>query len=251
MYEIPVYRVALVKEASASLRVEKMTSPDAVALVLARYFKGVDREHFAVVMLNEKNIIIGINTVSIGTLNQSLCHPREVFKPAILCNAAGVILSHNHPSGDPQPSTEDRIMTARMKEAGELLGIKVLDHIIMGEGTDHFSFRTETEAKKREEEDKRRLINLERAQARLLKGKATTSDVLCTARFVIINALDSEKDVSIGAVRGTVNELARIAESKKTKLIFRQQAKNLLRAGKVLIEALTERECRKNLKAQE
>lgn len=251
MYEIPVYRVALVKEPSASLRTEKMTSPAALASVLARYFKGVDREHLAVVMLNGKNMIIGISTVSIGTLNQTLSHPREVFKPAILCNAAGVVLSHNHPSGDPQPSTEDRIMTAKMEEAGELLGIKVLDHIIMGEGTDHFSFRTETEAKKSEEEDKRRLTNLKRAQDRLLKGKATTSDVLCTAKFVITNALDSGKNVSIEAVKGAVSELARIAESKKTKLIFRQEAKNLLRAGEVLLEVLNERGCRKNLKAQE
>ena len=83
-------------------------------------------------MLYGKNRITAINTVSIGTLPSSLVHPREVFKPAILTNAASIILAHDHPSGDPMPSEDDLNITCRLKAAGELLGISVLDHIIIG-----------------------------------------------------------------------------------------------------------------------
>ena len=83
-------------------------------------------------MLDTKNQVIGINTVAIGVLSSCPIHPREVFKPAILANAAGVILVHNHPSGDPYPSQDDLLLTNRLKEAGEVLGIQVMDHVILG-----------------------------------------------------------------------------------------------------------------------
>ena len=86
-----------------------------------------------VLMLDTKNRVIGINTVSVGILDSALVHPREVFKPAILCNASSIILAHNHPSGDPSPSFEDQRVTKRIKEAGDLLGIEVLDHVVVGE----------------------------------------------------------------------------------------------------------------------
>jgi DNA repair protein RadC len=88
-----------------------------------------------VALLDRKNRVIGINTVAIGSLTASVVHPREVMKPAILSNAAAIILCHNHPSGDPQPSQEDRVLTQRLVEAGKLLGINVLDHLIIGDGT--------------------------------------------------------------------------------------------------------------------
>ena len=92
-------------------------------------------------LLNRKNAVIGINTVSVGSITASVVHPREVFKPAILANAAAVICAHNHPSGDPQPSNEDRALTTRLVQAGKLLGIDGLDHVIIGDGTtQHFSF---------------------------------------------------------------------------------------------------------------
>ncbi len=94
----------------------------------------LDREHFKVILLNTKNHVLEIESVSVGNLNSSLVHPRELFKKAILKSAAGVILVHNHPSGDPQPSDEDRQVTARMVEAGEIIGIEVLDHIVIGDG---------------------------------------------------------------------------------------------------------------------
>ena len=85
-------------------------------------------------MLDTKNKIIGINTVAIGVLSSCPVHPREVFKPAILCNSAGIVLIHNHPSGVSEISQDDMIMTNRLKSAGELLGIPVIDHVILGEG---------------------------------------------------------------------------------------------------------------------
>ena len=82
-------------------------------------------------MLNQKNRVIGIHTVSMGSLTASVVHPREVFKVAILANCASILLAHNHPSGDCQPSKEDRAITTRLVEAGRLLGISVLDHVII------------------------------------------------------------------------------------------------------------------------
>lgn len=95
----------------------------------------LDRERFSVVLLDGKNRVLGIHIVSVGSLTAALVHPREVFKAAILANAASVILVHNHPSGDPEPSAEDRALTARLRQAGELLGITVLDHVVIGDGS--------------------------------------------------------------------------------------------------------------------
>jgi len=101
------------------------------AILFRQHLGAVDREHFLVAMLDQKNKVIGINTVSIGSLTASVVHPREVMKPAILSNAAALVCCHNHPSGAPQPSQEDRALTRRLVEAGQLLGINVLDHIIL------------------------------------------------------------------------------------------------------------------------
>lgn len=91
------------------------------------------KEHFIALHLDGKNRISCLDRVSVGSLNQSIVHPREVFKTALLSSAAAILLLHNHPTGDPTPSREDIEITKRIKEAGELLGIRVLDHIIIGE----------------------------------------------------------------------------------------------------------------------
>lgn len=96
------------------------------------------KEMFITLHLNGKNSIICIDLVSVGSLNQSIVHPRSVFQTALLSNAAAILLVHNHPSGDPLASREDIEITRRLKESGELLGIKILDHIIVGD--DYFSF---------------------------------------------------------------------------------------------------------------
>ena len=97
------------------------------------YLDEEDREHFVSMMLDAKNKVIGIYTVSIGTLCCTVVSPREVFKAAILANAASIIVAHNHPSGDVTPSPEDIQVTATLKQAGKLLDIEVLDHVIVGE----------------------------------------------------------------------------------------------------------------------
>ena len=93
-----------------------------------------DREHFMILHLDTKNRVIKDEIVSVGALTGTIAHPREVFKSAIKESAHSVILVHNHPSGDPTPSDEDLKMTERLLEAGEILGIKVLDHVIIGKG---------------------------------------------------------------------------------------------------------------------
>lgn len=92
------------------------------------------REMFISVHLDSKNFVLCRDVVSLGSLNATIVHPREVFKTALLSSAAAVLLVHNHPSGDPTPSREDLELTGRLKEAGELLGIRVLDHVIIGRG---------------------------------------------------------------------------------------------------------------------
>ena len=91
-----------------------------------------DRENFVCIFLNTKNKVIGRETIAVGTLNACLIHPREVFKAAIRRGAASIVVAHNHPSGDPTASFEDIQMTRRLVEAGELIGIEVLDHVIIG-----------------------------------------------------------------------------------------------------------------------
>ncbi|MCC6348390.1 MAG: DNA repair protein RadC [Candidatus Eisenbacteria bacterium] len=105
--------------------------PEDVTKLFGRRLTKHAREHFLVVLLNARHEVDAVETVSIGSLNASIVHPREVFKPAILASAASVVLVHNHPSGDPEPSEEDLAITKRLVEVGELLGIGVLDHVIV------------------------------------------------------------------------------------------------------------------------
>ena len=118
---------------------ERFTSPAQVFEFFHHELRDNRKELFLILLLDGKNRITRKVQVSEGSLNQSIVHPREVFAPAVRESAAAVIFIHNHPSGDPAPSREDRDITRRLKEAGEILGIKVLDHIIIGDGG-YFSF---------------------------------------------------------------------------------------------------------------
>jgi len=138
-YHVPRYRISLVQEPGYSAPSRKITDSQSAAAAFRPLFDGLDREQFAVCCLDAKHAIIGVNVVSTGSLTLSIVHPREVFKLAILTNAAALICVHNHPSGDPTPSSEDRVLTQRLKAAGELIGISVLDHIILGEDR-YYSF---------------------------------------------------------------------------------------------------------------
>src|SRR5262249_16574114 len=139
---VPLYRVTLVRESGAgeSHAAVVRKSSDA-AEILRPLFAGLDREQFVVLMLYAAHHAIGTNIVSIGSLTASLVSPRECFKPAILSNAAAIILGHAHLSGSPDPRTEDIELTRRFRECGELLGIRVLDHIILGAGELFYSFK--------------------------------------------------------------------------------------------------------------
>lgn len=99
-----------------------------------------DREQFMLLSLNTKNGVIAIRMISTGSLNANVVHPREVFKAAVLDSAAHIIVTHNHPSGDPTPSREDIEITKKLVESGKILGIDVLDHVIIGDGR-HFSMK--------------------------------------------------------------------------------------------------------------
>lgn len=120
---------------------QKINSADAVYEHLSEYHTQ-EREHFIAITLDGASRVIETRVVSIGTLNQSLVHPREVYRNAILDNAAGIIIAHNHPSGQTFPSHEDKMVTKRLKEVGKLIGIKLLDHVIITvEG--YYSFQEE------------------------------------------------------------------------------------------------------------
>ena len=102
-----------------------------IAAFLKDEMAGLDREHFVSLHLDVKNRLVSRELVSVGHLTAALVHPREVFKAAILANAATVAFAHNHPSGDPEPSREDQELTRRLVKAGEILGIQVLDHVVI------------------------------------------------------------------------------------------------------------------------
>ena len=112
----------------------RVGTPHECAAALTAVLQDQPSEVFAILCLSTKHRVIAYHEVSRGTLDTALVHPREVFKAALLANAAAIILAHNHPSGDPAPSTDDYTLTQRLVEAGQLLGVDVLDHIVIGDG---------------------------------------------------------------------------------------------------------------------
>ncbi|MGM0471350.1 MAG: RadC family protein [Bacillota bacterium] len=109
-----------------------ITSPQDVANLLLAKLSFVSREHFITLLLDTKNQVLAIEEVSVGSLSNSVVHPREVFKSAIKRSSAAIIVAHNHPSGNPEPSSADIAITKRLQEAGKIIGIEVLDHLIIG-----------------------------------------------------------------------------------------------------------------------
>lgn len=121
-------------------RAPALSSPRAVWRHLTLSLRDAERERFVALCLNTRNELIREHVVSLGSLNASIVHPREVFKPAIACAAAGIVIAHNHPSGDPAPSREDRAVTSAIAEAGRTLDIPLHDHVIVGADS-YFSFK--------------------------------------------------------------------------------------------------------------
>lgn len=121
-------------------RLTKISNPADVATLMMADLRYKKQEHFVVLILDTKNQVTAIETITIGTLNASLVHPREVFCRAIRKSANGIILVHNHPSGHPEPSREDHMLTERLSESGKIIGISILDHVILGDGN-YYSFK--------------------------------------------------------------------------------------------------------------
>lgn len=141
-YEMEVVNIRLVKEPSWYSK-EPLNSPEKIAEFMSQELKSYDREVFCILNLTTDSKVINMNIVSMGTINASLVSAREVFKSSILSNAAFIIAVHNHPSGNLYPSQNDMLITNKLMQAGELLGIELLDHIIVGGGKgEYYSFHT-------------------------------------------------------------------------------------------------------------
>lgn len=130
---VDIVKIQMVKEGSLLYKNRTVHCPQNGFDLMTQFLGNVDREHFIVMCLDSKNNPTALNVCHVGSLNSSLVHPREVFKPAILSNAASIMIGHNHPSGNSEPSEADFIMTKKLVAAGEILGIEVLDHIVMGD----------------------------------------------------------------------------------------------------------------------
>lgn len=128
---VNIVRLKMVKEGSILYKERRIKSPEDASVLLKQFLGEVDREYFIVLCLDTKNQPTAINVCHIGSLNASIVHPREVLKPAIISNAASIIVAHNHPSNDPTPSREDIEVTKRLAEAGKVIGVELLDHVIV------------------------------------------------------------------------------------------------------------------------
>lgn len=133
-YKLPCFTVHLVKDKSVTIEpTTDVIRSVADAAQVCESIAGKDREHLMCIWLNARHKMIGHEIISIGSLTASIAHPREIFKGAIVAGASGIILCHNHPSGEPDPSEEDKRLTRRIAQAGQILGIELLDHVVVAE----------------------------------------------------------------------------------------------------------------------
>ena len=139
---VNIVSLKMVKENTVNYAKRVISSPDDSYYLLKEFLEDLDREAMILCCLDTKNQPNSLSIISIGSLSSAIIHPREVFKTAILSNSASILLAHSHPSGLPDPSHEDIILTNRLCDAGNILGIKLLDHLIIGENR-IFSFKEE------------------------------------------------------------------------------------------------------------
>ena len=138
---VDIVSLKLVKESSVLYETRKVSNPYDAYRLAKNFLVDSDREKFVVVCLDTKNQPVSIEVVSIGTVNSAMVHPREVFKAAVLSNASKLICFHNHPSGNTDFSKEDEEITKRLQKCGEILGIELVDHIVIGDDDKYFSFK--------------------------------------------------------------------------------------------------------------
>ncbi len=142
---VTTYKLQLVREGSVTYPDEQLTHSEKVAKLFTDYIGNADREIFVVIAVDTRNRCIGINTVSVGSIDTAIVTAREVFKFAILANAARLFLAHNHPSGDCNPSGSDLKITLDLVNAGKVFDIEVLDHVITGYDGKYYSMRTQNQ----------------------------------------------------------------------------------------------------------
>lgn len=138
---VNVVSLKVVKESSVLYETRKISNPYDAYRLAKNFLINNDREKFVVACLDTKNQPVSIEVVSVGTVNSAIVHPREVFKTAVLTNASKIICFHNHPSGSINTSKEDETITERLRRSGEILGIELVDHIIVGDNDTYFSFK--------------------------------------------------------------------------------------------------------------
>lgn len=140
-YKMKTYHVELVMESAPAPLGQKLYSSESAEEAARAIYRGLDadKEHFICLTLNNKNRLTGFKVISTGSLTASLVHPRDAYRCALHFCAAALIFVHNHPSGDPVPSPEDIDLTRRLKEVGDVMGVRVLDHVVLGDGK-FFSF---------------------------------------------------------------------------------------------------------------
>ena len=149
---VELIRLKVVRENSGLYGISRFAKPQEAADMMRPLISASDRELFLVMSVNTRMEPMAVEIVSVGTLNACLVEMREVFKHAILNNAAGIVCFHNHPSGDARPSREDQLMTGKLKAAGELLGIPLADHIIVTE-EQYYSFKEQKDGYKEKREE--------------------------------------------------------------------------------------------------
>ena len=139
--KIPIVRLNMLKDKEIEFAGRRMSAPDAAVECIRPLIDGADREYVIACGVDSKHQPVYIEQVAIGTVSSCTVSAPEIFKAALLSNAAGLFLFHNHPSGEPEPSQEDKDVTTRIRLSGELIGICLIDHIIIGDDGSYFSFR--------------------------------------------------------------------------------------------------------------
>lgn len=140
-HPIPVIKIYQKSCSTVDSPTDTIKSPEDGVTAVSPLIAHTDREHFVVICLNTKNTILHMEVAHIGSLNSCVVHPREIYKGAILCNAAAIIVAHNHPSQVITPSQEDIKITQRLSEAGQLIGIELLDHLIINDKNEYYSMK--------------------------------------------------------------------------------------------------------------
>ena len=138
---IPFVSLKIVKEKEISYDTREIDNPQKVVVLVKELLDGADKEKMIVIPVDTKCRPVGVEIVAVGRLNQLASEPRDIFKYAIMSNAYGIILVHNHPSGNCEASMEDKTFTETMREAGKFLGIELIDHVIVGEENTYYSIR--------------------------------------------------------------------------------------------------------------